>query len=552
MGEELEKLSAQIAQLTSIVLAQKKTAQEGGFLLHEGGPDEMAKDLKYGQGSVTKQIRLSYVDEYNIRQVKTTAETKKANQIASKYKCKIYVFYIIEWFDEYGKRKKKVVTGKQPNGKPVNKEYARKVLVSYNKRSLRNLNKKEYITFGIAMHQWYKEFRMDGAGKERNTHNIREINRLPKDIYNARLQDVTAQMLQKHLNDMKHDNPRLTAKSLLSAFLNFMFLQGVLAKDIGKLLKCPLPRRAEKQVLTTAMEPKFLELLPEKFRKYAIGLIYTGCRYSEFISIQAEDVDKANKTIVVRDTKSIRQNDKRRGIHFKTRVIPLLPQLEDYEFPLPYISQAYFQNCFKKASIALGIKVTPHDMRHTFATRCDDHGIKEKVIQSILGHKNERMTRHYKDHKTAELLESEFNKIRTSKDINVATENTDNPLTLTLEEETKLIATFPEKFRNHIIGLIYTGCKFTELARIRAEDIDRTNKTIFIKETTMGSGATKAYKTKLLPQIEQLQFPLPEISKKYFFNLLCTVDKTLGRKVTAEALQTTFIARCKDLTGAQV
>ena len=158
-----------------------------------------------------------------------------------------------------------------------------------------------------------------------------------------------------------------------------------------------------------------MELLPEKFRKYAIGLIYTGCRYSEFISIQAEDVDKENKTILIKDTKSVRENQRRRGIHYKTRTIPLLPVLEDYEFPLPYISQAYFQRAFKKVSETMGIKVSPHDMRHTFATRCDDLGIKEKVIQGILlGHKNERMTRHYKNHKTAELLESEYAKLRKS------------------------------------------------------------------------------------------------------------------------------------------
>jgi integrase/recombinase XerD len=365
----------------------------------------MPRKLKYGQGCITKRRRITYFDENNVRKIFTTSNENKAKILESKYKkCDIYEWYQVEWFDEYGKRYSETAK---------TQIVALAILDENNKRSMRN-SRQHLKTFGGAMHEWYKEFRQENACAERNETNIREINRLPKSIANKPIQTVTAQELQKHLNDIKCDNPRITAKTLLTSFLHFLFLQGTIKRDISQLLKAPLPRCAEKQVLTAAMEPKFLSLLPEKFRDYAIGLIYTGCRYSEFGSIQAEDVDRVNKTITIRETKSIRANDRRRGITHNTRTIPLLPEIENYKFPLPYISQAYFQRAFKKASKEMGIKVSPHDMRHTFATRCDDNGVKEKVIQSILGHKNPQMTQHYKDHKTQELLNDEFEKIRRS------------------------------------------------------------------------------------------------------------------------------------------
>ena len=523
----------------------------------------MSRKLKYGQGTIHKRFRLTFVDEYDITQVKTTSDVKVVNQITAKYKCNLYVWYELKWYDEYGKRQGKSVSGTQPNGRPVNKEYARKVLAQYNKRSLRTLNKKEYIRFGVAMHQWYKEFRMDDAGPERNEHNIREINRLPKSTADKRLQDVTAQELQKHLNDMKHDNPRVTARYLLASFLNFMFLQGVLPKDIGKLLKAPMARRAEKQTLTMAMEPEFLELLPEKFRKYAIGLIYTGCRYTEFINIRAEDVDRENNVIMIRNTKPIRANDRRQGIMYKPRLIPLLPQVAELNFPLPYISQAYFQKCFQTASAKLGIKVTPHDMRHTFATRCDDFGVKEKVIQKILGHTSPRMTRHYKNHTTEELLDYEFNRIRVSgepiKQIPTATivaeahriQQEEIP-TLTNEDEQRFIAAFPERYYDFLVGLIYTGCKYGELIRITEEDIDRANKTIFIQETKMGSGATPARTIPLLPQVEQIKFPLPELSKKLFVNIIHEKAKKLRLTVNLGSLSTVFQDRYTEFKSTTI
>jgi integrase/recombinase XerD len=513
---DLEKLletnnKALLAQIAAL-LPQQNT---GGI--------EMPRKLKYGQGCIVKRRRKNKTNDY-------------------------YEWYQVSWIDEYGKRHYSTAKTQLE---------ALDILKENNKRSLKN-SRKHLKTFKEAMMEWYNAFRKDNACDERNKTNIREINRLPDKIANKPLQAVTAQELQDHLNSIKNDSPRITAKTMLCSFLRYMFLQNTIKKDFGLLLKAPHPHAAEKQVLTTQDEPRFLELLPEKFRKYAVGLIYTGCRYSEFINIQAEDVDRINRIITIRETKSLRANDRRRGIKYNTRIIPLLPILEDYNFPLPYISQAYFQKAFKDASAKLGIKVTPHDMRHTFATRCDDLGVKEKVIQSILGHKHERMTRHYKNHKTAELIKSEYAKITGGPDKGVILvnhpmlnyENYEDQIEadsiLDHEEEAKFIQSFPESWRDHITAMIYTGCSFAEMSAIREEDINRIEKTIFIQEIKIGRDASPARTIPLLPPVEQISFPLEKRSPKYFINCFHVASERLGKKVLAKDLIHVYTARLKE------
>ena len=54
---------------------------------------------------------------------------------------------------------------------------------------------------------------------------------------------------------------------------------------------------------------------------------------------------------------------------------------------------------------------TPHCMRHTFATRCYEKGVKEKVVQKILGHSKLDMTLNVYTHTTDEMIEEDLQKI---------------------------------------------------------------------------------------------------------------------------------------------
>lgn len=55
---------------------------------------------------------------------------------------------------------------------------------------------------------------------------------------------------------------------------------------------------------------------------------------------------------------------------------------------------------------------SPHCMRHTFATRCYEKGVKEKVVQKILGHRKLDMTLNVYTHVTDDMILSDIQKLK--------------------------------------------------------------------------------------------------------------------------------------------
>lgn len=56
-------------------------------------------------------------------------------------------------------------------------------------------------------------------------------------------------------------------------------------------------------------------------------------------------------------------------------------------------------------------KFSPHCMRHTFATRCYEKGVREKVTQKILGHNSLQMTMQVYTHTTELMVEDDLKKL---------------------------------------------------------------------------------------------------------------------------------------------
>ena len=52
-----------------------------------------------------------------------------------------------------------------------------------------------------------------------------------------------------------------------------------------------------------------------------------------------------------------------------------------------------------------------HELRHTFATRCYEKSVKEKVVQKILGRSKIDMTLNVYTHTTDEMIEEDLRKL---------------------------------------------------------------------------------------------------------------------------------------------
>lgn len=371
-----------------------------------GGNEEMPRPLKYGQGSITKRIRISYCDENGKRRIKTTSDDKKAKQLLSQYEGSKYSWYEAKWLDEYGKRHAKTCK---------TKEDCYDALSQFNKRSMKN-PKKNLVTFGVYMREWYDIFRKNECGAARNTLNLLQISRIPETIMDKPLGQVSAGELQQYLNTIKKPHPKVQTKELMTACIRHAFGNGKIKINIGASLIAEVPEAPEKPTLPREREQEFLNLLTEKYQWYAIGLIYTGVRLGEFMRLNENwqtDIDYKSKIVKIRETKSLREKDRRAGKHYVIREIPLLPELTKLKFPLPKVKQKTINKNFTKAAEKFGINLTPHCMRHTFITRCDELGINETASMSWTGHKSNKIHKKYK-HKTTKIMTEAAKKLMKS------------------------------------------------------------------------------------------------------------------------------------------
>ncbi|MBU4387393.1 tyrosine-type recombinase/integrase [Candidatus Dependentiae bacterium] len=160
--------------------------------------------------------------------------------------------------------------------------------------------------------------------------------------------------------------------------------------------------------------------LPTKYplRDRAIfELIYaTGVRCSELVEIKLSNIDWESKQIVVcgkgRKERVVLFGDKAKKSlknYYERERIQLLKSNEsDYLF-LNYLgiklTSRSVQRIFEmfRSFLKIERKITPHKIRHSFATHLLNQGVDLRVIQELLGHKNIATTEIYTHVSSAEL-----------------------------------------------------------------------------------------------------------------------------------------------------
>lgn len=169
----------------------------------------------------------------------------------------------------------------------------------------------------------------------------------------------------------------------------------------------------------------FLSVLPNpKYYAIAATLYSAGLRLTECLNLQIADVDSTNMVITIRDGKGRkdRQSILSQALLLKLReyyktcpVKPrafLFPKTSDLHKPF---SKRQTQHFIQKAGLRAGIKknVSPHVLRHSFATHLLEDGVNLRKIQIILGHKSLKTTAIY-THLTKDFLKevhSPFDKL---------------------------------------------------------------------------------------------------------------------------------------------
>ncbi len=200
----------------------------------------------------------------------------------------------------------------------------------------------------------------------------------------------------------------LTAKSLnlIRAAILFYYNQIL---NYNFEVKTPKIEKKLPVVLTKEEVKLLLKNSKTKKSMLIIKTLYsTGLRVSELINLKKEDIDLKKGFIMVKKGKG---NKQRKTVIDKNLAEELLFISNNYVFhnkgrPLTSRNiQKIISETAKRAGIEK--KVTPHVLRHSFATHLLEEGTSIRVIQELLGHENLQTTQIY-----THISEEELSKVR--------------------------------------------------------------------------------------------------------------------------------------------
>lgn len=136
-------------------------------------------------------------------------------------------------------------------------------------------------------------------------------------------------------------------------------------------------------------------------------LTLTGWRRGEALSLKWSEVDLATRTARLAETKT--GSSLRPLSHAACGVLRPLPRFGELVFPASVGSDKPMRGFHKvwlrvAKRAAFGADVTPHVLRHSFASVAADLGYSELTIAALLGHRKASVTSRYAHHADAVLL----------------------------------------------------------------------------------------------------------------------------------------------------
>lgn len=191
---------------------------------------------------------------------------------------------------------------------------------------------------------------------------------------------------------------RMSASTVLVATcaLRFYFETTVGRPSVVEGLKAPRLALPLVTVLSVEEALHFLSSFEcKRYKAIATTLYGTGMRLGEVLALTVNDIDAKRGVIMIRRTKTRRSRVARltvalleylRAYWRETR--PALPLLFPGLQPGMPLDQTSVQGAFRSALQASGLKkrVTPHVLRHTYATHLLEAGVDLYTVQMLLGH----------------------------------------------------------------------------------------------------------------------------------------------------------------------
>ncbi len=242
-----------------------------------------------------------------------------------------------------------------------------------------------------------------------------------KDLIKVSEADIRSYL--EYLNTKKEASTSIRRKiSTFKTFYKFLYLNNYIDKKDYPMVKIAYPK-TEKRLPKFIYYNDLLEIINESYKdsdgvrdKLIIEMLYaTGVRVSELVNIKYNDIDFNNKRIRV-----CGKGNKERIVYYGEYAEDSLKEYINThkKNEYGYVFTNYkgeqitdrgiryiIDNIMKKLSVK--VHVTPHVLRHTFATDMLNNGCDIRIVQELLGHASLRTTEIY-THVTNERLKQVY------------------------------------------------------------------------------------------------------------------------------------------------
>ena len=268
---------------------------------------------------------------------------------------------------------------------------------------------------------------------ERYKRNIKQVigNKKLKDVTPIDCQEIFKIMAREEYSSSTIYQTRIALYNMLESAKEY---EAIINNPCKRSLKSDIGKPSKKrEALTIETQRKFLEgAKGQSYEDQYRFILQTGLRTGELVGLKWEDVDLKNRVITIQRSMEYRHSTgewrvgppksksgyrkipltddaisilkRQKEKHKDIKVIPI--EWSDYVFLCrkgsPIKNSTYDTALFKICD-KVGIpRFSMHILRHTFATRCIEGGMKPKTLQMILGHSNIGITMNLYVHTTEE------------------------------------------------------------------------------------------------------------------------------------------------------
>ena len=216
--------------------------------------------------------------------------------------------------------------------------------------------------------------------------------------------DITEEQIKKHIVSIvkKHDYATKTQNQIVNAIK--FYYEKVLGLQ-RHAYWIPRPRKEFKLPVVASEEEIVRMLVAADNIKHQciIGMLYSsGVRRGELVNLRIADIDIDRKQVFVRGGKG----KKDRTTILSERMVTALQKYIEEWHPQYWLFEGADRKPYSGTSVGLVVKeavkkagikknITPHVLRHSFATHLMERGTDTRYIQELLGHSNIKTTAIY-------------------------------------------------------------------------------------------------------------------------------------------------------------